>query len=92
MLAYCHYTTPRNHFVRVGMPRIELGLHEPESCVLPVYYIPFIRCNDSKTTMESQNPVHNQKSKMKNQKGLVKQVERCALIPLCQRGNEGDFK
>lgn len=26
--------------VLVGLPRIELGLHEPESCVLPVYYSP----------------------------------------------------
>ena len=23
-----------------GVPRIELGSHEPESCILPVYYTP----------------------------------------------------
>lgn len=27
----------------VGLPRIELGLHEAESCVLPVYYSPLPR-------------------------------------------------
>ncbi len=27
----------------VGLPRIELGLHEPESCVLPAYSSPNIR-------------------------------------------------
>ncbi len=27
-------------FINVGLPRIELGLHAPHACVLPVYYSP----------------------------------------------------
>ncbi len=35
---YYHYTTPRlNCF---GVPRIELGSHAPEACILPLYYTP----------------------------------------------------
>ena len=42
--AYYHYTT-----ARVGVPGIEPGLHEPESCVLPVYYTPiFSLCQRTK--------------------------------------------
>ncbi len=29
-----------HEIMRVGAPRIELGLHAPEACVLPVYYAP----------------------------------------------------
>ena len=27
-------------FVFVGVPRIELGSHAPEACILPLYYTP----------------------------------------------------
>src|SRR3989344_5591806 len=36
----CCYTTPRTIFL-VGVPRIELGLHDPQPCVLPLYDTPF---------------------------------------------------
>lgn len=34
-------------FCMVGMPGIEPGLYEPESYVLPVYYIPKIALSDT---------------------------------------------
>lgn len=39
---YYHYTTPRHLSKRseFGVPGIEPGSHEPESCILPLYYTP----------------------------------------------------
>lgn len=36
----CALTRPNARSLIVGVPGIEPGLHEPESCVIPLYHTP----------------------------------------------------